>query len=140
MFGRHIGEPFRVNGGDQGMEQVDVIRPDAVVFGVAADGDVGDGRFAPEGAILAIEAKGFESAPVEPVPWLGFGVVFGLGEDEALLRVFLGQLRQPRGSARRAGQAVSEGATEFFASASTNSTSSCAIWPAHHSTASTTAR
>lgn len=140
MLGRDVRQPFRVDGGDQGVEQVDVIGADAVIGRVRADGDVRDRGLTPEGAVLAIEAQGLEGSPVQFVPRLGFGLIGGLGDGDAFLGVFFGQLRQPSGCARRAAQAVPEGAAEFFASVSTNSTSSCAICPAHHSTALTTAR
>lgn len=104
---------------------MNVVGPYAVILGVAADRDVGDGRFAAEGAVLAIEAERFEGSPIKFVP--GFGRRrFGRRRRRDLVGIFSGQPRQPVGGARRAGYAVAEGASEFFSASSTNSSS---IWP-----------
>lgn len=135
-----MGQPFGVDSREEAPEQVDIVRPDAVVFGVSGDRDVGDRCFPAERAVLPIEAQCIERTPVEVVPRLaGWLVVIRLGEND-LVGIFFSQLCQPLVGARRAAQAVAEGASEFFASVSTNSASIWPTWLAHHSTALTTAR
>lgn len=132
-------EPFGIERSEENPEETHVTAADAMVRGIAADRDVGDRRLPAERAILPVEPERIEGAEVEIMPGLGRNLFRqGIGFD--LVGIFLGQLRQPVGGARRARQAVAEGASEFFAASSTNSTSTRPICSAHQMTALATSR
>lgn len=119
----------------------EIIPGDIVVRGVLADGEVGDRRLAAEGPIEPIVPQVLPGTKVERKPLLIFGGLFPFGyfDKRRFFRVFICEALKPAGSAS-VGQAPTEGRSDFGVASSTNSTSSCATWFPHHSTAATTAR
>lgn len=112
-----------------------------MIFGEAAHGDVADWRLATQGSIEAIEAQILPCPKIEAVPCLGpslFRRSLDLNEG-CFVRIFSGEIRQPIVIAFLR-QPPAEGAAEFFAAPSTNSTLICDSFCPHQSTADKTSR
>lgn len=108
-------------------EPPEVIPSDGVVFGVAADCEIGDRGLAAEGAVEAVVSQVFPGTKVEREPLFIFGSLFPFGyfDKSRLFRVFIGEALKPFGTAP-VGQATTEGRSEFGVASSMKATSSCA--------------